>query len=155
MLRKATEIGNTLSQRNRIGKTLDYEDQGPKLAERSVRSRQLARIKDARLKLQNTQKDGLIRAISLITWPGLVGPVVGPAIGGFLTTYATWHWIFFINIPIGIIGIIFSFILLEEKKEKVVEKWFLSKLPTYYVMVDKDFHLCESLKSQFPNYVGK
>ena len=36
---------------------------------------------------------------------------------------------------------------LEEKKEKVVEKWFLSKLPTYYVMVDKDFHLCESLKS--------
>lgn len=69
--------------------------------------------------LQNTQKDGLIRAISLITWPGLVGPVVGPAIGGFLTTYATWHWIFFINIPIGIIGIIFSFILLEEKKEKI------------------------------------
>jgi peptidyl-prolyl cis-trans isomerase SurA len=44
---------------------------------------------------------------------------------------------------------------LEEKKEKVVEKWFLSKLPTYYVMVDKDFHLCESLKSQFPNYVSK
>ena len=57
MLRKATEIGNTLSQRNRIGKTLDYEDQGPKLAERSVKSRQLARIKDARLKLQNTQKE--------------------------------------------------------------------------------------------------
>lgn len=44
---------------------------------------------------------------------------------------------------------------LEEKKEKVVEKWFLSKLPTYYVMVDKDFHACESLKSQFPNYVSK
>jgi peptidyl-prolyl cis-trans isomerase SurA len=44
---------------------------------------------------------------------------------------------------------------LEEKKEKVVEKWFLSKLPTYYVMVDKDFHLCESLKLQFPNYVSK
>ena len=44
---------------------------------------------------------------------------------------------------------------MEEKKEKVVEKWFLSKLPTYYVMVDKDFHACESLKSQFPNYVSK
>lgn len=44
---------------------------------------------------------------------------------------------------------------LEEKKEKVVEKWFLSKLPTYYVMVDKDFHACESLKTQFPNYVSK
>jgi len=44
---------------------------------------------------------------------------------------------------------------LEEKKDRIVEKWFQSKLPTYYVMVDKDFHQCESLKSQFPNYVSK
>jgi peptidyl-prolyl cis-trans isomerase SurA len=44
---------------------------------------------------------------------------------------------------------------LEEKKDRVIEKWFQSKLPTYYVMVDKDFHQCESLKSQFPNYVSK
>ena len=44
---------------------------------------------------------------------------------------------------------------LEEKKDRVIEKWFQSKLPTYYVMVDKDLHQCESLKSQFPNYVSK
>jgi len=44
---------------------------------------------------------------------------------------------------------------LAEKKERTVEKWFLGKLPTYYVMVDKDYQQCESLKTAFPNYVSK
>jgi len=44
---------------------------------------------------------------------------------------------------------------LAEKKERTVEKWFQGKLPTYYVMVDKDYQQCESLKTAFPNYVSK
>lgn len=44
---------------------------------------------------------------------------------------------------------------LAEKKERTIEKWFESKLPTYYVMVDPDFQQCEGLKKQFPNYVSK
>jgi MFS family permease len=40
-----------------------------------------------------------------VTVPALIGPVIGPPVGGFITTYATWHWIFIINIPIGLIGI--------------------------------------------------
>ena len=44
---------------------------------------------------------------------------------------------------------------LAEKKERTIEKWFQSKLPTYYVMVDKDYQQCESLRKQFPNYVSK
>ncbi len=40
-----------------------------------------------------------------LTIPGLVGPIVGPPFGGFLTTYFSWHWIFLINVPIGILGI--------------------------------------------------
>ena len=63
--------------------------------------------------LRSTNKENLIHAISLITWPGLVAPVVGPAIGGFLTTYASWRWIFFLNVPLGIIGIAFSIWLLK------------------------------------------
>ena len=63
--------------------------------------------------LRGTPKDGVIRAIALITWPGLVAPILGPAIGGFLTTYASWHWIFFINVPLGLIGIFLSLSLLE------------------------------------------
>ena len=68
--------------------------------------------------LRNTSKQDLIRAIGLITWPGLIGPVVGPAIGGFLTSYASWHWIFFINVPIGLLGIYLSWVLIEPHKEE-------------------------------------
>ncbi|MFN6374260.1 MAG: peptidylprolyl isomerase [Chitinophagia bacterium] len=44
---------------------------------------------------------------------------------------------------------------LAEKKEITIEKWFQTKLPTYYVMVDGDYQQCESLRKQFPNYVSK
>ena len=67
--------------------------------------------------LRGTPKEGIIRAVALITWPGLIAPVVGPAIGGFITTYASWHWIFFINVPLGLIGIFMSLSLLERGQE--------------------------------------
>ena len=54
--------------------------------------------------LRSTPKQRLIEAISLITWPGLIGPVLGPPLGGLITIYASWHWIFLINIPLGIAG---------------------------------------------------
>lgn len=44
---------------------------------------------------------------------------------------------------------------LAEKKEKTVEKWFVNKLPTYYVMVDTEYQRCDALRKQFPNYVSK
>jgi len=69
--------------------------------------------------LKNTPKEDIIAAIGLITWPALIGPVVGPAIGGLFTTYASWHWIFFINVPIGIIGIILSLLWIEGGQEKI------------------------------------
>ncbi|MDB5849813.1 MAG: transporter, partial [Rhodoferax sp.] len=53
--------------------------------------------------LRNTPKQRLIEAISLITWPGLIGPVLGPPLGGLISTYASWHWIFLINIPLGMV----------------------------------------------------
>ena len=55
--------------------------------------------------LRSTPKQRLIEAISLITWPGLIGPVLGPPLGGLISTYASWHWIFLINIPLGIAGV--------------------------------------------------
>jgi EmrB/QacA subfamily drug resistance transporter len=47
----------------------------------------------------------LVDAMALLTTPALIGPILGPALGGFITTYATWQWIFIINIPIGVLGI--------------------------------------------------
>ncbi len=59
------------------------------------------------------QKD-LVHAMTLMTIPGLIGPMAGPPIGGFLTTYFSWHWIFLINVPIGIAGIWLCGIYLPE-----------------------------------------
>jgi EmrB/QacA subfamily drug resistance transporter len=52
-----------------------------------------------------TPRHQLVDAMAWLTIPGLVGPIVGPPFGGFLTTYLSWHWIFLINVPIGILGI--------------------------------------------------
>ncbi|MGJ8528349.1 DHA2 family efflux MFS transporter permease subunit [Maritalea sp.] len=58
--------------------------------------------------IRNTPKKDLINAWAWLTMPALFGPLAGPPVGGFLTTYFSWHWIFYINIPIGIIGIILA-----------------------------------------------
>ena len=51
-------------------------------------------------------RDELVRAMSYMIIPGLLGPMVGPVVGGWITTYFDWPWIFFINVPLGILGII-------------------------------------------------
>jgi EmrB/QacA subfamily drug resistance transporter len=55
--------------------------------------------------LRSIDKRELVNAMAWVTVPALVGPVIGPPLGGFITTYFSWHWIFLINIPIGLIGI--------------------------------------------------
>ena len=55
--------------------------------------------------VRSIDKGLLINAMSLVTVPALVGPICGPPLGGFITTYASWHWIFLINVPIGLVGI--------------------------------------------------
>ncbi|MER9583275.1 DHA2 family efflux MFS transporter permease subunit [Mesorhizobium sp. M0276] len=57
------------------------------------------------LVLRNASKSELLNATALITWPALFAPVVGPVLGGFITTYLSWHWNFFINIPLGVVGL--------------------------------------------------
>ncbi|MGL4583931.1 MAG: multidrug transporter subunit MdtD [Flavobacterium sp.] len=53
-------------------------------------------------------KDQLLKVINFITIPGLIGPMLGPAVGGFLVEKLSWHWIFLINVPVGIIAVIFA-----------------------------------------------
>ena len=50
----------------------------------------------------------LLPVLNFVTMPGLVGPILGPLLGGVLVTWASWHWIFLINIPIGILGLIYA-----------------------------------------------
>jgi len=55
--------------------------------------------------LRSVDKANLVKALSYLTIPAMFGPVLGPPLGGFITTYFHWRWIFFINIPISILGL--------------------------------------------------
>ncbi len=50
-------------------------------------------------------------------WPALVAPIIGPPLGGFITRYASWHWIFFINVPLGLAAIILSLRIIPDIRE--------------------------------------
>ncbi|SOB89864.1 DHA2 family efflux MFS transporter permease subunit [Stappia indica] len=68
------------------------------------------------------QKKDLVHAMTLMTIPGLIGPMAGPPLGGFLTTYLSWHWIFIINVPIGFAGIWLCGIYLPEIPRRETSK---------------------------------
>ncbi|WP_395306579.1 multidrug transporter subunit MdtD [Enterobacter sichuanensis] len=50
----------------------------------------------------------LLPVLNFVTMPGLVGPILGPVLGGVFVTWASWHWIFLINIPIGVVGLLYA-----------------------------------------------
>ncbi len=61
----------------------------------------------ARLVLvRTTPRNALVAAMAWLTIPAMIGPLTGPPLGGFLTTFLSWHWIFWINVPIGLAGIV-------------------------------------------------
>jgi EmrB/QacA subfamily drug resistance transporter len=76
--------------------------------------------------LRTTPKEKLTHAIAYITWPGLTALVIGPALGGFITTYASWHWIFFLNFPIGVLAMVLTLLWVENvrSEEKHPLDWF-------------------------------
>ncbi|MDP1138091.1 MFS transporter [Klebsiella pneumoniae] len=67
--------------------------------------------------LRTTPKHQLIKAIATLTWPALVAPIIGPPLGGFITRYASWHWIFFTNVPLGLAAIILSLRIIPDIRE--------------------------------------
>jgi EmrB/QacA subfamily drug resistance transporter len=66
--------------------------------------------------MRATPKPDIMRAMATITWPGLVAPVLGPPVGGFITTYATWRWIFWLNLPVGLIALILALTLVPNER---------------------------------------
>jgi EmrB/QacA subfamily drug resistance transporter len=67
--------------------------------------------------LKTVPRSELVRAMSYVSLPALIGPVTGPPLGGFIATYGSWRWIFFINIPIGLIGIALVNLFIEDFRE--------------------------------------
>jgi EmrB/QacA subfamily drug resistance transporter len=68
--------------------------------------------------LRTTPKHDLVRAMSVLTMPSLLGPVIGPPIGGFIVTYISWRWIFFLNLPIAVLGVILVTKYIKDIKEE-------------------------------------
>jgi EmrB/QacA subfamily drug resistance transporter len=64
--------------------------------------------------VRSVDRRELVNAMVWVTLPALVGPLIGPPLGGFITTYISWHWIFLINIPMGLAGIVLATIFIED-----------------------------------------
>jgi EmrB/QacA subfamily drug resistance transporter len=75
--------------------------------------------------LRTIDKSALVNAMTWVTVPALIGPVIGPPLGGFITTYFSWHWIFLINIPIGLLGIVMAMKFIDPIKSVDPERFDL------------------------------
>ena len=75
--------------------------------------------------LRSIDKSALVNAMAWVTVPALVGPVIGPPLGGFITTFFSWHWIFLINIPIGLLGIFMALRHIDPIKSEDPERFDL------------------------------
>ncbi len=104
--------------------------------------------------LRNTPKEELTQAIAYMTWPGLTALVLGPALGGFITTYASWHWIFFINLPLGILALVLTLLWIENVRvgEKHPFDWWTFLLAG--VASSGTVYSMEKLGGQSPGWQG-
>ena len=73
--------------------------------------------------LRSTPKADMVDALAYLTVPALVGPIVGPPLGGFITTYFHWRWIFWINAPIGLLGLALSLRFIENLRGRDVARF--------------------------------
>jgi EmrB/QacA subfamily drug resistance transporter len=83
--------------------------------------------------MRSVEKRDLIQATSWVLIPAVVGPILGPPVGGFIVTYLNWRWIFYINVPIGILGVILVSLFIANSRGEVPDKtdykgMFLSSL---------------------------
>ncbi|ALM82888.1 MDR family MFS transporter [Bordetella sp. N] len=63
--------------------------------------------------LRDTAKSDMVRVIAILTWPALVAPILGPPVGGWISTHWSWHWIFLLNLPLGILALIACLLLIR------------------------------------------
>ncbi|WP_280790705.1 MFS transporter [Azorhizobium doebereinerae] len=66
--------------------------------------------------LRSTSKSDLVSAMSWLLVPAMIGPMVGPPVGGFLVTYLDWRWIFYINVPIGVLGLVLVSLFIADSR---------------------------------------
>lgn len=70
--------------------------------------------------LKTVSKADLMQATAFLTVPALMGPVLGPPVGGIITTFGSWRWIFLMNVPVGIIGLVMACVFIKNMREENV-----------------------------------
>ena len=73
--------------------------------------------------LRGTEKTGLMRAIALLTWPGLTAPLIGPPLGGFIAERLDWRYIFLVNLPLGVIALALALVLTPRDAPKPARRF--------------------------------
>jgi EmrB/QacA subfamily drug resistance transporter len=73
--------------------------------------------------LRTVAKSELVAAMAWLSTPALLGPVLGPPLGGFIVTFFSWRWIFYINVPIGVLGMTLVTLFVEDVREPVTSKF--------------------------------
>ena len=105
--------------------------------------------------VRSTKRSDLVSAMALLSIPALVGPLAGPPLGGFITTYFSWHWIFLINVPVGIIGVILATIFLPEMEAMAPPKLDVTGfLLTSFAAAGIVFGMSVISLPALPSYVG-
>jgi len=66
--------------------------------------------------LRSVDRADLVSAMSWFLVPGLIGPILGPPVGGLIVTYLDWRWIFYVNIPIGIVGVVLTWLFIANTR---------------------------------------
>ncbi len=66
--------------------------------------------------LSRTDKSQMLRTVGLLVWPALLAPVVAPLAGGLITTYASWRWLFLVNVPLGVLALAVAWRLIDSPR---------------------------------------
>ena len=70
--------------------------------------------------LSKADKADILKLTSYVVWPGLIAPVIAPLAGGLITTYTSWHWIFLINVPLGVVAFALAWRLVAAGRDEAV-----------------------------------
>ncbi|WP_336148134.1 multidrug transporter subunit MdtD [Acinetobacter soli] len=96
-----------------------------------------------------------LSAMSLMSLAGLVGPLIGPTLGGWLVEVTTWHWVFLINIPMGLLGLLITLKAMPNIKEKTVKSFDLSGFILLLVaMVGLSLGIEQLASKEYPQWVS-
>ena len=68
--------------------------------------------------LRSVDRSDLVSAMSWFLVPGLIGPILGPPVGGLIVTYLDWRWIFYVNVPIGVLGVVLTWLFIRNSRPK-------------------------------------